>query len=179
MSAFEFSLIPIAIIIGFAITQLLSLWASLIRNWQTTSHPGFYLSISLWLLAALLVHFTGLWGYREVPFGSFGALLLVIAPTLFFMLSVSVLTPTNNELSGNLSDSYFARCRSVLILAALASALSGVPDLLPGVLSAPDPWLLLIYVVPLAVLAFTSNRAIHAVGHVVLWLIIIVTQFVI
>ena len=124
MSAFEFSLIPIAIVIGFAITQLLSLWASLIRNWQSISQPAFYVSISLWLLVALLVHFTGLWAYREVSFGSVGTLLLVISPTLFFMLSISVLVPIGGQLAGNRSDYYFERSRSFLGLAAWASALS-------------------------------------------------------
>ncbi len=177
MSAFEFSLIPIAIVIGFAITQLLSLWASLIRNWQAVSQPAFYVSISLWLLVALLVHFTGLWAYREVSFGSFGTLLLVISPTLFFMLSISVLVPDGGQLAGNLSDYYFERSRSVLGLAALAAALSGVPDFLPGVISSPGPWLL-VWIIPLASLAFTNNRAAHSAGHVFIWIVVIVTQFI-
>lgn len=176
MSVFEFSLIPIAIIIGFGITQLLSFWANLARNWRSVSRPELLISFTLWLLTVLLVHFAGLWEYREVRFGSLGAFLVVISPTLFFMLSISVMVPSSGELSGNLSDYYFERCRMALMFAAIASALSGVPDLLPGVISPPSPWLLMTYVVPLAALALTGNRTAHVVGHVVLWLVIMLAQ---
>lgn len=39
MTVFEFNLIPIAIIIGFAITRVLVAWASVIRNWSTIRKP--------------------------------------------------------------------------------------------------------------------------------------------
>ena len=60
----------------------------------------------------------------------------------------------------------------------IAIAMSGVPDMLPGVLSAPYPWLLLVYIVPLAGLALTNSRTAHVVGHTVLWLVMIGAQFV-
>ena len=169
MSNFEFNLIPIAIIIGFAITRVLAVWASVIRNWPTIQQPWLYLSLSMLLLVTLRVHFTGLWGYRDVEFGSLNRLLLVISPTLFFMLAISLLAPANQEIDGDLEATYFRRVRPTFALAAIAAASSALPDLLPGVVSPPTPWELLYFIVPLAVMASFLYRAVHIIGHLVLW----------
>ena len=65
MTGFEFSLIPVAIIVGFALTRILSRWGQVVRQWSSLQIPWLFLSFTVIAMAGMLSHFVGDWAYRE------------------------------------------------------------------------------------------------------------------
>ena len=168
MTKFEFILIPIGILIGFAINVLLTSWASLFRSWQSVSGSGFYISLSLWMLTSVLGHFSGYWEYRDHAL-DFPQQMLLISPTLLFMLAISVMAPRKQDLVKDYRAYYFGYSRIFFGLASAAMLLTTIPDLTFGVMSVSTLWMTLLGATPAIVLAITTRPVIHIAGHVYLW----------
>ena len=132
------------------------------------------------MLMSLLVHFSGLWAYREIDFGTpgplaLGFLILIITPTLSFSIAVSVLVPS--ETKPDLSVHYDAVAKPFFLIVALGMLLSAAPDFLPGVTIKSDLVALSTYVGIVVVMALSQNRIVHYVCHGLLWLFIAATVF--
>lgn len=96
MTGFEFSLIPVAIIIGFALTQILLCWGRIVREWSRIQRPAFFLSFTVFAMAGVISHFVGDWAYRDIEL-HYGQLVLIILPTLSMVLATSVILPSDAE----------------------------------------------------------------------------------
>ena len=87
MTGFEFGLVPVAIIIGFALTQILIGWGKVVRQWSMLQNPGLFLSFTGFTMAGILSHFVGDWAYRDIEL-HYGRLVLIILPTLAMVLAI-------------------------------------------------------------------------------------------
>ena len=172
MSAFEFFMIPIAIVIGFALSRLLNSWASIANSWSTFEKPGLFLSFTFFLMIGILGHFVGDWSLREVELG-YGRLILIIMPTLLMILSISIMVPEPAGLPHNLEEHYFRRIRMSLGLMVFAILLSLVPDQLPGVVNAPPIWMVGLIIAPMTVLALSTHKFVHIGGLIFLGLMML------
>ena len=160
MSGFEFAMIPIAIVIGFALTRLLNCWAHIVNCWSSFEKPGLFLSFTLFLMIGILSHFVGDWSFREIELG-FGRLILIILPTLLMILSVAIMVPEPADLPANLEDHYFNRIRKTLGLMIFAILLSIIPDHFPGVTNPPPYWMVSLVLAPMIVLFFLKQKRVH------------------
>ena len=168
MSGFEFGLVPVAIIIGFALTKILNAWGHVVRRWSTLHKPWMLLSFSGFAMVGILSHFVGDWAYRDIEL-NLGRLVLIILPTLLMVMAISVILPTDDDWPSDLLEHYFCYSRQAAGLFCIAIALSIVPDLLPGASGVPELWMIASFVFPLVLMAVTRNHSVHVVCHVVLW----------
>ena len=164
MTGFEFAMIPVAIVIGFALTRLLNDWAYIIAHWSSFDKPGLFLSLTLFFMIGTLSHFVGDWPFREIEMG-FGRLFLIILPTLVMILAIAVMVPEPAELPLNLEAHYFERIRLASGLMVLGILLSVLPDHFPGVVGAPPLWMVCLFLAPLIVLAFFRHKPVHIVAQ--------------
>jgi hypothetical protein len=172
MSAFEFAMIPVAIVIGFALTRLLNCWASITKGWSTFRKPGLFLTFTLFLMFGILSHFVGDWSFRDVEFG-FGRLVLIIMPTLLMILSISIMVPEPTDLPDNLEKHYFGCIRKSLGLMVLAILLSLIPDRFPGVANPPPIWMVGLVIGPMIVLVLSTQKAVHIGGLIFMGLVML------
>ena len=168
MTGFEFGLIPVAIIIGFALTQILTCWGQVVREWASLQNPGLFLSFTVFAMAGILSHFVGDWAFRDVGL-SYGQLVLIILPTLSMILSISVILPSDGEFPSDLREHYFTYVRRSSGLMGLGVLLSVVPDLLPGAANTPETWMVGAVLVPLGCMAAVRRKVVHVLSHVALW----------
>ena len=173
MTGFEFSLIPVAIIVGFALTRILSCWGQVVRQWSELEKPWLFLSFTVIAMAGMLSHFVGDWAYRDVEL-HFGQLVLIILPTLAMVLAVSVILPSGDDLPLDLDEYYFSYATKAASLFVIGVLLSVIPDLFPGAVNVPELWMVGAVVVPLVCIATFRRPVIHLVSHGVMWVIMLV-----
>lgn len=172
MSGFEFSLIPVAIIIGVALTQILGCWARVIRHWPRLQNPGLFLSFTVIAMAGILSHFVGDWAYRNIEM-HFGQLVLIILPTLAMVLAISVILPADDEIPSDLGGHYFTFVGKASGLFLVGIALSVVPDLLPGAVNTPEPWMVGAVMVPFVCITVLRHAVVHLLAHAGLWVVML------
>ena len=80
MTRFEFNTVLVSIVLAFAISQILTAWGRLIRYRHRIRSPGLYLLGSSFVLIAIVVHWYGLWAYRDAPFERLLETVLVLLP---------------------------------------------------------------------------------------------------
>ncbi len=153
-------MIPVAIVIGFALTRLLNSWANIANSWSTIEKPGLFLTYTIFMMFGILSHFVGDWSFREVELG-FGRLALIILPTLLMILSVSIMVPEPSDLPKNLEEQYFQCVRKSSALLVFGIVLSLIPDHFPGVVNAPPIWMVGLVIAPLSVLALSTHKLVH------------------
>ena len=168
MSGFEFGLIPVAIIVGFALSQILIAWGHIVRQWSALQRPGLFLSFTGMALVGVLSHFVGDWSFRTVDL-HFGTLMLIILPTLALVLAMSVILPANDDFPADLEAHYFKHVRKSAMLFASGITLGVLPDYLPGAQSVPEMWMVLTALVPIIAMAATQQRLVHIASQAVLW----------
>ena len=168
MSIFEFVLIPFGLVVAFAVAELMSSWARILRTWERYTHPWLYLSLSFWMVSNLMGHFSGLWSYRNIEFGG-GTIMLVLLPAFLFSIAMTLfaLDPRSDET--DLEKVYFQTVGKVVVLLTVGIVVSSLSDFLPGVLEAPPLAGIASQVVALAALLCTRNRRAHALIHAALW----------
>jgi hypothetical protein len=91
LSAFEFILILIAIVAGFAISEILSAWGRLVRARVGPRQGALYFGASLVLLAYIVRYVWDLWVLRQAEW-DFIAFLLTFAPMLVLALAAYVIS---------------------------------------------------------------------------------------
>lgn len=91
MSSFEFILILIAIVAGFAISEILSAWGRLIRSRVGARKAALCFGASLVLVGYIVRYVWDLWVFRQAEW-SFIAFLLTFAPILVLALAAYVIS---------------------------------------------------------------------------------------
>ena len=173
MTGFEFSMIPVAIVIGFAITRLLNNWAQIFVTWDQIKNPFLYLSFSSLLLFGILSHFVGDWPYRNIEL-NLGRLSLIILPALVMILGIASMVPQSTEFSQDLEKHYFERIRLSATLMGTGILLGVVPDMFPGVTDAQPVWMVLLFVAPMLLMAMVGHRLLHMAVHLFIWALLII-----
>ncbi len=172
MSGFEFGLIPIAIVIGFAVTKILNAWGHVVRHWSSFDKPWMFLSFTGFAMGGMLTHFVGDWAYRDIEL-HLGRLVLIMLPTLVMVMAISVVVPADSEWPEDLRDHYYRYARKAAGLFGFGIFLSVAPDLLPGASGVPEPWMIGAYLLPLGLMGATLHPAVHIVGHILVWAMLV------
>jgi hypothetical protein len=172
MSGFEFGLIPIAIVVGFAITRILSAWGTVVRQWSSLKSPWLFLSFTGFAMGGMVSHFVGDWAYRDIEL-HLGRLILIVLPTLPMVIAVSVIVPNENDWPADLREHYFGNVGKAAALFGIGVVLSVLPDLLPGASGIPEVWMVAVFLAPLVFMVVTTHPVVHRVAHVVCWLMLL------
>ena len=164
VTRFEFNSVLVSILLAFAAAELVTLWGRVLRDRARFGMSWPVALLSLWLFLSLVMHWFGLWAYRELPFDAAWQSLLVLLPAMVLALATHVLTPdAGAEGPGALEAHYRAVRRVAPPLCGLFMLLATVTDhALPGVLSDAPAAYFLASAASLAALAFTERMAVHA-----------------
>ena len=131
MSQFEFILIIISIVAGFAISEMLAGIGRSLRKSVVYRHSGLqYLAVILLLFLATRYIWT-LWDYRSLQW-VFWNFLLLLFPVFAIALAARVISVPANSFSVDLEDHYFANAGtfySLLIVLNASWALSDFVNL--------------------------------------------------
>ena len=131
MSQFEFILIIISIVAGFAISEMLAGIGRSLRKSVVYRHSGLhYLAVLLLLFLATRYIWT-LWDYRSLQW-VFWNFLLLLLPVFAIALAARVISVPANSFSVDLEDHYFANAGafySLLIVLNASWALSDFVNL--------------------------------------------------
>jgi hypothetical protein len=163
MTRFEFTSVLVSIVLAFGLSEVLTAWGRIIRHRQKLSISWPYVLVSVWVVLSIIMHWFGLWSYREVPFDRALYSFIVLSPSLVIALVCHVLTP---ELMGSQSEQleqhYFQVSRWALPLCSIHMLLAATSDLvLPGVTEAPPPIYSVVIAAAFVGLAFTKSWAVH------------------
>jgi hypothetical protein len=96
MSEFEFVLILVSVVAGFAISEILSGWGLVIRERVSIYEIGVHIIASLWLLLMIIRCVWVLWLFREADW-SFIEFCLALAPVLVLALAAYVTNPARDQ----------------------------------------------------------------------------------
>jgi len=106
MGLFEFLMILLSVIIGLALTELLTGVASLLRVRQSVRFYWVHVGVQFGIFFALLQQWWESWGLARVEAISFGSVLLLIVPSLILFLIAHMLFP-RPAAGANLEDYYY------------------------------------------------------------------------
>ena len=117
MSAFEFILILVAIVAGFAISEILAAWGRLIRARVPVRHSALYCCASFFLLAVIVRFVWLLWALRASEW-EFLSFVLTFSSILVLALAAYVIAlPRMGDL--DVLEHYFAQARPFYVLLAV------------------------------------------------------------
>jgi hypothetical protein len=128
VSAFEFILILIAIVAGFAISEILAAWGRLIHARVALRHSALYCSASFLLLAIIVRYVWLLWILRGAEWG-FLSFVLTFTPMLVLALAAYVIA-LPRETAPDVPEYYFAQARPYYVLLAVFTVVWTIADLL-------------------------------------------------
>ena len=169
MTYFEFSLIPVAIVIGFALSSILNCLALVIQNWKQHKQHALFVSFMLMVMLALVSHFAADWVFREMVH-THTRLLLVVVPTFVLVLAASLMFPQNGQLISNLDEHYFENISKASVFFSIGIILAAIPDTFEEVLNPLPYWQSALFICLFILMAITKNKAAHVATHAVLWL---------
>jgi hypothetical protein len=106
MGLFEFLMILLSVIIGLALTELLTGVASLLRVRETVHFYWVHIGVQFGIFVALLQQWWESWDLARIEVISFGAVLLLIVPSLVLFLIAHMLFPRPAK-DANLEDYYY------------------------------------------------------------------------
>lgn len=178
MSRFEFNTVLVSIVLAFAISEILTSWGRLVRHRHQVRSPGLYVLATSWVLAAIVVHWFGLWAYRDAPFDRVFETLLILLPALVIALVCFVWVP-DPRASGafDLEAHYFEGAVFTWPLVSLFIVLGGVADLLvPKVASGAPVAALLAFASLMLGLRFTRRRGVHVGVLSLSWIVYLVVM---
>src|SRR5258708_35562988 len=125
MDAFSYLDVPLSIILGLAITQLLQGLGQLL---QARERVRWYWPAAMWMAALLLIYVQSWWamfGLRNVKAWTFGAFAVVLLQTVLEYMLAALLAPASfGEGEVTLLAHYFAQLRPFFGTLVLALALS-------------------------------------------------------
>ena len=173
MSQFEFVLIPFAIIVGFAIADLMTSWTVVLKKWEETGDKFLYLSYSIWLVLNLLFgHYGGLWEYRHLEFTNLVAF-AVLMPSLLLTLSMMLIS-FGRELPPDVDVHYYSMSGRSVLFAFGSLIVSTLTDLLPGTGFVTEPGMLIplsLSGIALLAMYFGESKKVHVGANIVLWFV--------
>jgi hypothetical protein len=126
LSSFEFILVLISIVAGFAVSEILAGWGRLIRERVSPRATGLYLAASLMLLTLIVRYVWLLWGLREMNWQFLG-FVLAFSPILVLALAAYVTSPART-LHFDPETHYFDQARPLYYLEALFFILWSLGD---------------------------------------------------
>jgi hypothetical protein len=115
LSEFEFVLVTIAIIAGFAISEILAGWSRSLLARGKESYSGLRLLASVFLLFLTLRYIWTLWGVRASEW-QFVHFVLILAPMLMMALAAYVISIPADASAIDSTEIYFARARPFFLL---------------------------------------------------------------
>lgn len=167
LSTFEFVLVLIAIVAGFAISEILSAWGRLIRSRANLSDAALYLAASMVLQSYIVRYVWELWTVRAVEW-SMPLFMLAFTPMWIAALAAYVISiPRETKIT--IHAHYFAESRPFFMLMALFLVISEASgQYLAGAAGAgsrPDAAqaMRLLAIGVTLTLAFSRSRFAHAV----------------
>ena len=92
MSAFEFILVLVSVVAGFAVSEILSGWGRLIRERVRIMDVAVYLLASIWLLLMITRYIWVLWLFREIDW-RFIDFMMAFVPILVLALAAYLTNP--------------------------------------------------------------------------------------
>jgi len=172
MTRFEFNSVFVAILLAFAVSEILVSWGRLIRHRGEVRPSGLYLGFSVLLLLFLVLHWQGFWAYRTVPFDHGLQSIVILLPPLVIALIAFILTPdiTRGD-QFDLEAYYFEVSRWVFPLMGLTWVLASVSDMVLDIADTEHPVFYLVSAVITGSLGFTQERRVHATVLGLLWLV--------
>ena len=188
MSTFEFILIIVAVVAGFAISEILAAWGRLIRARASLRDSALYCCSSLVLFFLILRYVWLLWGLRDAEW-AFYAFVLRLVPMLVLALAAHVIALTQDRVS-DVTRSYFIHARPLYILMAVYFVLLIVADMASfseylggnvragGMSLRPQAAIRLFEAAVVLALAHTRNRTFHFLVLLGLLLNLLVAGFV-
>ena len=115
MSEFEFVLVTIAIVAGFAISAILDGWSRPMLARGNAGYSSLRFLASLFLLFLILRYIWTLWDVRSSDW-HFGHFVLVLTPMLLIALSAYVISMPAEDRELDSTAIYFARARPFFLL---------------------------------------------------------------
>jgi hypothetical protein len=117
LSEFEFVLVTIAIVAGFAISEILAGWSRPVLARGNAGYSSLRFFASLFLLFLTLRYIWALWGVRSSEW-HFVHFVLVLAPMLLIALAAYVISMPAEATELDSTEIYFARARPFFLLLA-------------------------------------------------------------
>ncbi len=161
MDSFSYLSVFISLILGLAVTQLLTGLATLIRSRRDLS---LWWPTPLWMATTFLIQVQTWWALfalRTIEHWSFAAFLIVLLqPVAIFMMTALIVPGTNTGAPANLKDEYFREFRwffAALLLALIASLAKNL--VLTGALPEPRNLAAHVAFITVSIAAFVSRSA--------------------
>jgi hypothetical protein len=163
MTQFEFGSVLISIVLAFAMSEIITAWGRVIRHRSQLSISWPYALVSVWLGLTIILHWAGLWPYREGNFDRTLDLFILLAPALVVALACHVLNP---ELEGShpaqLEEHYFRVSRWALPLCGSHMLLATTADsVVLGVTYGVPTIVFVVIAAVFVTLAFTKRWSLH------------------
>lgn len=127
------------------------------------------------MVVLLLMHWTGLWPYRELVF-DFSYVLIVFLPTLAFSTALLVFSAPSDALA-DMAAHYFKVSNRAAPLLIIAGTSAMLVDAIHGRANASDIALNVLAVLLMFGPLLTKSRPAHIFGHSVLWAFVGFTVF--
>ena len=131
MSQFEFILIAVTIVAGFAISEVLAGVGRSLRASDGSRYSGLFYLAALILLFLACRYIWTLWDYRSLQW-AFSKFVLVLVPIFALALAAHVITVSASGDPVDLEEHYFSRARwfyILLIIFSISWALSDLANL--------------------------------------------------
>ena len=144
MSKFEFIIVLVSIMLGFAATEQLAVWGRVLRAPTRYGFSWPFFLSSLYVLSALVMHWVMFWSYSDVDISQARHVFLLTLPSLVLALSSYALAPEPNTREPILDHHWNESSGRLMILFGTFPATACVADvLLPGALAGPPPLVVL------------------------------------
>ena len=175
MSSFEFAQIPMAIILGFGITEILASWGYQLRNRGRAPWSPLHFAASAWILLLSVRYIWIQWGWRHIEW-TYVDYVMAVGPALALALAahvakIDVATPRSHPIYEQCRKPVCLLLAAWVVLALARGIASPLPD--PAVIGPQGQVVLLpTFAVMLGTLAWlalgrTTNR--HGFGWALLW----------
>ena len=118
MSQFEFVLVIIAIVLAFAVSDILSSWGEQIRLRRSVVHYPLHTAWTFLLLFIMIQVWWSLWPYSDQLSWSFPGYLALVLPFLTLALMAYLLTPKLEDPGGDVRQHYWENSSWIFSLGA-------------------------------------------------------------
>jgi hypothetical protein len=179
MSIFEFVLTPLAIIIGFGISEILRGWGQQIHNRHLNNSHTLQISCSALILFFSLVYLWSMWLIRDIVW-TFPLFLLLAIPGYAVALAAYISSLDTSVDAPPILDQYFHNSRPIYGLLALfplsamtSFLLTGTRELIAGTANLAVVTTILITLLALFItLAWSRSQRYHLAAMGFLWILL-------
>jgi hypothetical protein len=161
VNAFDYLTVLISIVLGLAITNVLTRLALVMQARQRTNFYWPPIAWAIWIFFIAVQHWWSQWSWRRSPEPSFGGFWLqLLTPVLLFLISALVLPDREVDGKLDLEDWYFYNRRWFFGLLFFVPAVSILEEIVRSgrMSSAVNLWFLVAFDVVAAVSFFVTSR---------------------